>query len=61
MKLYETKDANGMPEKQVLIEFPMTGKHYWPNYLHFFYSGLRPEEQQIAEAIIYSVRYEPTP
>lgn len=55
-KFFETKDTNGMPEKQVLIEFPMSGKHYWPNYLHFWYSGLSSEEQQTAEAIIFSVK-----
>ena len=49
-KFYSTKDINDVPTKQVLVIMPQD----IPSYLHFWYFNLSPEEQQIAEAIIFS-------
>jgi hypothetical protein len=52
-KFYSTTDVNGIPMKQVLIDVT---PQMCPSYLHFWYFNLSPEEQQIAEAIIFSAK-----
>jgi hypothetical protein len=57
-KYYSIEDVNGIPKKQVLVNLPLTQKHDWPEYLHFWYFGLSPEDQRTADAIILSVKSE---
>lgn len=41
-----------------LVHFPDPVRG-WPQYLHFFYRGLTPDQARIADAIIASARREP--